>query len=346
MNTPRRLGWALHAFPRRFRAQRSSEIEATFHEAELAGDTHAFGLVALLDVVLAGWHERARTRPPLGQYLKYRLLGGRLAPRWHTWLFDDLDGWFTVRRSAWIATPLVIIMIVGLRATDGQMPLPPALFWVVWVIAMGLGGRRDRRRILKRNGYDPRTRTWVPPTVMHWVPMPLRIRRAAPMLTGVGVALLVVMPAVMIALLLPAHSVRSFTIGSSSSERVVDHTAAFGLGAVAVGVFALVLGLTNRRWIAARTLVSADAVDPTVYVVVPAGHAGWFVPASVAAVGIVTGLLPIAPLAVPAVFLAAGLASPILFVLAHTARQLERDGGGVVGLSTAPGAAGARLTRR
>lgn len=166
MNGPRRLGWALRAFPRRFRTQRAAEVEATFHEAERAGDMHPYGIAALFDVVVAGWSERARTRPPLGAYLKYRLLSGRLEPRWHPWMFDDLDGWFIVRRSIWIATQLVAILMVGWFVTDGALPRPNAWLWLTWAVVMGLGGRRDRRTTLIRHGYDPRTRVWVPPTVV------------------------------------------------------------------------------------------------------------------------------------------------------------------------------------
>ncbi|MEP7111857.1 MAG: hypothetical protein ABI862_01205 [Ilumatobacteraceae bacterium] len=336
MSTPRRLAWAMHAFPRRFRAQRSAEIEATFHEADLAGDRNAYGPKALIDVVLAGWGERTRTRPPIGRYLKYRLVGGRLEPRWHAWMFDDLDGWFPLRRAAWTGIPILVIVAAAWRASGGLMPLPPPVFWLVWAIAMGLGARLDRRRTLTRHGYDPRTRTWVPPPiVVRWVPIPRRIRRAVPMLVGIAAALLVVTPFAAITLLLPGRSVRSVTIGSFSFERIVDHTVGVGWGAVAVGSVGLFVGIAKHRWIAARTLAPAAVVDPTAFVVVPAGPLAWIVPASVLVVGIVTSLLPLAPLVVPAAFLAAGCASPGLLVLARTARELERAGSGEVGLSTA-----------
>lgn len=336
----------MHAFPRRFRAQRSAEIEATFHEAELAGDHDVYSLVALIDVVFAGWGQRARTRPPLGQYLRYRLLGGRLDQRWHGWMLDDLDGWFPVRRAAWASMPVVLIFAAVWRISDGTFALPPPTFWLVWFVAMGLGAGLDRRRTLRRHGYDPHTRTWVPPIVVDWVPTPRRIRRAAPILTGTAAALLGVAPFAAITLLFPDQSVRSVTIGSLSFERIVDHTNAVGLAAVAVGSIALVAGLARHEWVATRTLVPANAVDPAAFVVVPAGSAMWVAPAVVLVSGISTTILPIAPMVVPAVFLAAGCVSPVLLVLARTARHLEQVSSVTVGLSTAPHATQSRATSR
>ncbi len=342
MSTPRRLEWAMHAFPRRFRAQRSAEIEATFHEADLAGDPHAYGPAALADVVIAGWGERARTRPPFGHYLKYRLLGGRLEPRWHAWMFDDLGGWFAVRRSAWVLVPLCAILTAAWLGSDGSMPLPPPAIAPVWIIAMGLGARLDRRRTLTRHGYDPATRTWMPPTMVQWVPTVRRIRRAVPILVGIAAALLVVTPFAAITLLFPDLAVRSVTIGSSSFERTVDHSVVFGLIAVAVGFIGLAVGVAKHRWIASHSLVASKAVEPTAFIVIPAGPWAWIAPGCVLLVGIATSLFPLAPLVVPAMFLAAGCASPGLLLLAHSAHRLERTGSGDVGLSLAPHHAQAR----
>lgn len=346
MNAPSRLSLAMHAFPRRFRAQRSAEIAETFHEADCAGDPHVYGPAALIDVVSAGWRERARTRPPLGRFLKYRLLGGRLDQRWHSWMFDDLDGWFPVRRAAWASIPFFVVFGTLWRISDGGMAIPPPVFWLVWVMAMGLGAGLDRRRTLKRHGYDPHTRAWMPPIVAHWVQTPRRIRRAAPMLTGSAAALLVVAPFAANTLLFPDRSVQSVAIGSFSFERIVDHTVVIGWGSLAVGFIGLVVGLAIQRWIASRTLVSANTMDPTAFVVVPAGPSGWVVPAVVLAAGIATSLLPIAPLVVPAAFLAAGCVSPVILVLAHTARQIEHSTSTAVGLSAAPYAARPRAASR
>ena len=344
MNASRRLRWALHAFPRRFRAQRCAEIESTFQEADLAGDPKAYGTAALIDVVVAGWGERARTRPPLGAYLKYRLLAGRLDQRWHSWMFDDLGGWFPARRAAWTVSLLALIWVAVWRVSDGAFALPESFFWLVWVIAASVTAGLERRRTLKRHGYDPRTRTWVPPVVVNWVPAPRRIRRAAPMLTGVAVALLVVAPFAAVTLLFPERSLHSITIGSFSFVRIVDHTVAAGWAAVALGCIVLAAGLAERHWIATRVLVTADTVNPTEFVVVPGGTPGWVTPMVVVIAGIATSTLPIAPMVVPAAFLAAGCASPVLLVLAHTAREHEHHTSAAVGLSTAPHAAHQRAT--
>lgn len=165
MSSRRRLRWALHAFPRRFRAQRATEIESTFEEAALAGDSRAYGLAALVDVVVAGWRERARTRPQLGPYLKYRFLAGRLDQRWHAWMLDDLDGWFPARRAAWNEGLLAVAWVAVWRVSDGGFELPPPFFWLLWLIVLSLATGLERRRTLKRHGYDPHTRSWVPPVV-------------------------------------------------------------------------------------------------------------------------------------------------------------------------------------
>lgn len=295
MNAPRRLRWALRSFPRRFRAQRCTEIESTFQEAELAGEPNAYGAAALIDVVVAGWRERARTRPPLGPYLRYRLLDGRLDQRWHSWMFDDLDGWFPARRAAWWVSVLTVIWVVMWRVTGGLFAFPPWFVWPIWGVAFSLTAGLERRRILKRHGYDPHTRTWVPPVVVTWVPTPRRIRRAVPMLTGVAVALLLVTPFAAITLLVPERSLRSLTTGPSMFERVVDHTILLGWVAVAAGCTLLVVGIATRRWIAARVLVPADTVNPTRVVIVPAGTPGLVTPMAVAITGIASSALPVAP---------------------------------------------------
>lgn len=161
-----------------------------------------------------------------------------------------------------------------------------------------------------------------------------------------GIALLVVTTVAITPLLYPNLAIRSVTTGSFSTERVVDHTVAFGVAALAAGVVTLIVGIAMRRWIAVRTLVPADELDPKAYVVVPAGRAVWIVLPALVVLGVSTSLLPIAPLAIPAAFLAAGMASRVLMVLARIARQLDRDGHGPVGFSTAPRGAAVAAARR
>jgi hypothetical protein len=222
--------------------------------------------------------------------------------------------------------------------------MPHPAFWVAWVVVSTLSAGLERRRTLKRHGYDPHTRTWVPPVVVNWVPTPRRIRRAAPMLTGVGVALLVVAPFAAGTLLFPDRSLQSVTIGTFSFVRIVDHTVATGWATVVLGCIVLGAGLAKRQWIATRVLVPANTVNPTAFVIVPAGTPGWVTPVVVAIGGIATSTLPIVPMVVPAAFLSAAFVSPVLLVLAHTARQHERRTLVTVGLSAAPHAAHQRAT--
>lgn len=343
MTAPRRLRWALHAFPRRFRAQRRAEIESTFHEAELAGDPEAYGTTALVDVALAGWRERARTRPPLGQYLKYRLFGGRLDLRWHAWLFDDLDGWFPARRAAWAVSLLVLTWAAVWRVADGTFTLPPSPIWLGWLIAWTSTAGLERRRTLERHGYDPRTRAWRPPVVVNWVPAPRRIPRAVPVLTGVATALLVVAPFAAVTMWFPDHTIRSVTIGEFSFVRTVDHSVGVGWIAFFVGCILLAAGLATRTSIARRVLVPADTVNPIDVVVTPSGRAGWLSFLVVVVGGIATSAVPIVPI-VPAVSLAAGIASPVLLALALGARRHEQRTSAPVGLRTARHTARQRAT--
>ena len=164
---PRRLRMALHAFPRRFRAARTAEILATFEEAELAGDAHPYGMPALADVVIAGWAERLRTRPPLGAYLKYRLLDGRLDARWHRWMLDDVRGrWYGLRRAVVASLTFAVVMIVLHQA---GMP-PPDMVSIVGFVVAGtvvsvFATPSHRRQTLRRHGYDSETLTWAPPNL-------------------------------------------------------------------------------------------------------------------------------------------------------------------------------------
>lgn len=151
------LRWALRAFPRRFRSARAAEIEATFLEAEMAGERNVYGLRAIVDVVLAGWRERLRSRPPFGVYLRYRLLGGRLDPAWRPWVLDDLQGWFRLRRAAAMVTTLALTL-TALYLLTGDPPIRHPIVWPIMAIAGWLGATFERTRVLRRHGFGPRAR--------------------------------------------------------------------------------------------------------------------------------------------------------------------------------------------
>ncbi len=327
MSAPLRLRCALHAFPRRFRGQRSAEIEATFHEAELAGERRPYGAHALADVVLAGWAERARSRPPLGVYLKYRLFDGRLEPRWHPWMLDDVRGLFGLRRLVWILSPLWVSYLVFSMQHPPQFSrseMPMLLICLgVYVVGGVVGGRVNRRRVLKRHGYDPATGSWLPPHPSTYttprLPRPVRV---APLAFGLAAAFSVVAPVAVLA---------SFgAIGASASgwwgdaTRLVDHQAPTAIAVVAAAVMLGVAGTLSRGRLATRFTrpVAACDVDP-MYSDLPAAGG---VSGIVAACGLFFSALPASPLIVPWLFVLAAGAVPVLIAVGLRALVLERGG--------------------
>jgi hypothetical protein len=169
------LRWriALRAFPRRFRAERGSELLDTLEEADSLGATP--GVSDLFDVVRAGWLERRRTRPPLQRVLAYRFFNKPIPQRWHPWLFDDVRGWFLFRSGLWglgpvwigvsiVALPLPVVrhldigtsMAAGLAAGSVVMLLTAQL---INRITQGRRAEKLRRDILFRHGFVPISET-------------------------------------------------------------------------------------------------------------------------------------------------------------------------------------------
>lgn len=97
----------LRAYPRRWRAQRSAEVAEVLVDLAPAGATR-LGLRAAAGLVRAGWSTRWRQRPPVGAFLRYRLLDRRPAPAFDGWLRDDLEGALYPWRSA-----LVLSVVLG-----------------------------------------------------------------------------------------------------------------------------------------------------------------------------------------------------------------------------------------
>jgi len=316
----------MHAFPRRFRTGRAAEIEATFHEAELAGERHPYGAQALTDVVIAGWRERARSRPPLGTYLKYRLLGGRLERRWHAWMLDDVRGLFSVRRMVLPLMPMLFVWTYLNRPVDWSTPA--TLIWIAvvmlaWTAAGYFGGRRDRRRILRLHGYDPETRAWLSPQPMmpliQRAPRPVRV---APLAFGLAAAFGLVFPVAVLA---------SFgVIGVSASgwwgdaTRLVDHRVSTAIAVMAGAAVLAVVSLVARGRLADRLIRSVELadVDPT-YSDLPAAGG---LSVIIAAAGCFFSAFPASPLIVPWAFVVAAGAIPTLIFVGLDARRQEHDG--------------------
>jgi hypothetical protein len=316
---------ALHAFPRRFRAARSAEILATFEEAELAGDAHPYGMPALADVVVAGWAERLRTHPPLGAYLKYRLLDGRLDARWHRWMIDDVRGrWYGLRRAAFTSLILVAVMLVFFQV--GEAP-PDMGFVVVYVVALivvaVLATPSHRRRTLRRHGYDPETLTWAPPDL--WAatgPRAQRLVRVAPMGFTMAAALAAVAPFAVLA------SLGHIGAGSGNITRDADGQLPATIASVAVATLVGAAGILGRRSVSrrfTRTIPDGAQVDLVFSDLASAGALS----AAVTAVGLIACFAPITPLIVPLAFVVMFGAAPTL-VLAGIDAQRHRPDGAVI----------------
>ena len=319
----------MHAFPRRFRAERAAEIEATFHETELAGERHPYGAHALADVMIAGWRERARSRPPLGAYVKYRMFGGRLESRWHAWMLDDVRGLFSVRRMVLPLMPMLFVWTYLNRPVDWSTWSSSAtLIWIAvvmlaWTAAGYFGGRRDRRRILRLHGYDPETQAWLPPQSM----MPLIVRaprpvQVAPLAFGLAAALGLVLPVAVLGSFGVIGVVATGWWGDAT--RLVDHQVSAAIAAVAAAAVLSVASFVARGRLTGlftRSVALAD-VDP-VYSDLPAAGG---LSVIVAVAGCFFSALPASPLIVPLAFVVAAGTIPALIALGLAAHRKERDG--------------------
>jgi len=81
----------LRAFPRRWRAERTAEVAEVLADLAPVGATR-LDLRTATGLVRAGWAVRWRQRPPVGAFLRYRLLGRRPSRAYDGWLRDDLEG--------------------------------------------------------------------------------------------------------------------------------------------------------------------------------------------------------------------------------------------------------------
>lgn len=327
MSSERRLAWALHAFPRRFRASRSAEIRATAADAHEHGDD-AYGWRAMADIVIAGWRERHRTRPPLRTYLGYRFGGRRLPPRWHAWMLDDVNGWIGLKEglASLISMVPVIMALVALTGSGpAQVPWHLDALLVLLGVSAATGGFR-RRRILRNHGYDADTRQWAPPAV----PLafgPRAVVPARPLLLGTGLGLAMAGPAAAVSMLWPNGWPQSMAIGQWSFSRVVSTTSLLVAGTVALvaAVILLLASIVLRDRLVARLGAPDDLTH-----VRPTRWTDWLPGPALGVLGTVGCLLPVTPLAVPVVLLVASGAAPALIVLGARAGRLERETGGPV----------------
>jgi hypothetical protein len=306
----RRLDIALRAFPRRFRAEKAEELRSAVADAADAGDAGAYGLRAMVDVVRAGWAERRRTRPPFGAYLRYRN-GGRLAPRWHPWMLDDLQGWYPLRRAVVAAASYLTMMTVVLGVAAGRPVLGVRWLVIVGVVSvvasslLELLGSPARNRTLRLHRYDTRTRRPLPPGDWWLIEPSWHARRAAPVIVAVGSTLAVLAPVAVVSL-----AIRS----------------PLWLTSAAVGVALVVTGTTWGNRVRARWVSTHPGNAPGQRLV---DHRSGRIPALSAAAAVAVGGLACAqaPVVAPAALLAAAGLAPELLALGRAIRRTERTNG-------------------
>lgn len=164
----RQIRRAAHAFPPRWRRHSGEELVATAL-ASLAPDAERAPRRLLVDIVLAGWRERRRDRPPLYRWVPYAV-GVPIHPRWQVWARDDINGRFYPLR-VWLRsmTPIVPLALVGILTLSA-----PLNAWLGGLSGAVAGSAvsavwhadRYRQRARRRNGIREDDPPWPPvPTV-------------------------------------------------------------------------------------------------------------------------------------------------------------------------------------
>jgi hypothetical protein len=343
VNADRRLALALRAFPKRFRASRADEILGTVAEARAAGDGDGVGRRELVDLVLAGWAERRRTRPPTWALFRYHWLDGRLDQRWHAWMFDDLRGWYPLRH--WLRTlfsmAAVIVMIVLVQGAvtgfEANRPLAIPGFLLYLVLVSCANGLIElffhvqRKRILRRHGCDPST--WMPLAAVPvsrprpLPPPPRALSRAVPLLRGVAIGLALAGPAAAVVMFVPSAVVeiesKAFSVSRETSYVEVVGLAMLVVACLLVASSRWRGGALRRRFVTDRPWLLTDQRYRE--------RSSWrtlvVAACAVGLPGIATSVLPIAPMFVPAAYLAALGLVPELLSTARAVERLEAETG-------------------
>lgn len=126
----------LRAYPRRWRAQRAAEVAEVLADLAPAGATR-LDLRAAAGLVRGGWSTRWHQRPPVGAFLRYRLLDRRPAPEYDGWLRDDLEGALYPWRSALVPVLLTAALLLPVGLVLGWSPVQGVLaFLVVYALSV------------------------------------------------------------------------------------------------------------------------------------------------------------------------------------------------------------------
>ncbi|MGW6131195.1 hypothetical protein ACWFNE_14320 [Cellulomonas sp. NPDC055163] len=151
----------LRAYPRRWRTARADEVTDVLRDLAAPGAVRVDSRAAL-SLVRSGWSTRWREHPPLGAWLRYRLLRERLPRQYRGWVRDDVDGrWFPVRMFSPVM-PLwgLPVYVALLDPSDGEgwvrLAVPALLHTAVAALLWRTARRTGRRLYLARRPAVPR----------------------------------------------------------------------------------------------------------------------------------------------------------------------------------------------
>jgi hypothetical protein len=253
-------------------------------------------------------------------------------------MLDDVRGLYPLRAGAGVAALLLVMArametVFDLFVGEADSVAVSFSSWPGLALGCSVAAAVEacfhvrRSSILRRHGYDPRTgRPFAMMPV--WAHLRARVLRpAAPALSGVGWGLLVVAPFAGLALFAPVWlsevAFGSFTIGRSA-----DHLVLIGLGALGLAVLAATVSPPCARAAMRRYTTVSPVFVPGQWVHRRSDReVWWYAFVLVAVPGVATAVFPLAPLVVPAAFLAAVGVVPGLLLAAAQLRRTEAETG-------------------
>lgn len=167
--------WALRAYPVPWRTERGAELRDTVRVLLPPGRRP--GVLLLIDLVYNGWRTRLREHPPVGVWLRYRLLDGSTPPRWRPWMRQEILGsGFLIRRLAPAALTFGVLFLAlgpGNAVRSSMLSSWSVGAVVGYTVALPFRDRL-RRRALARHGLG--SAEGPPRRPVHW-PTPIRTPR-------------------------------------------------------------------------------------------------------------------------------------------------------------------------
>ncbi|WP_031161688.1 hypothetical protein [Streptosporangium roseum] len=150
----RRCRLLMRAYPPRFREHRGQELLGILLDLAAPGQTRPT-LRDSFDIVRGGLLTRFRDRPPVGQWIPYRLFGRLVPDRYRMWVRDDLYSKLYFFHTPFLRFMLIVPLLTGvdafLRAHGVDLPSWPI------PVAFGLAAQNanaTRRRACDRYGLE------------------------------------------------------------------------------------------------------------------------------------------------------------------------------------------------